>query len=291
MNIILKKTIIVFCIAAVFFANNACARDSCYNCNIDSLALTLKSAKTDAEKIKLLPLLIDLRIRLINPGLLTDSSIKNYIRSLIELSKSQKIKNIDAYKSMLDAFIFFEKKDYLDGQNFLKKSIALFDLDHKKIPYLLWFTRFSYNLAGNQKDRLKYYSDKLKYYLTNGTIENVAPCYHAIGGYYLYKADYNLAISNYLKAAAIYKNYDNQNYRNDLAVVAGIYVDWGNYQKASEYVNKVIPISKIAKDSSILKNIYISLSSMNRSLGNYAEALHFPTPPCFTITINKKNLK
>ncbi|MDP4286261.1 MAG: ATP-binding protein [Bacteroidota bacterium] len=275
MNIILKKTIIVFCIAAVFFANNACAQDSCYNCNIDSLVLTLKSAKTDAEKIKLLPQLIDLRIRLINPVLLTDSSIKNYIGSLIELSKSQKIKNIDAYKSILDGFNFFDKLDYTNGQNALKKAITLFDISHKKIPHLLMFTRLSYNFVGNQDSRLKYYTDKLKYYLINGPVENTAPCYHAIAGYYDYKADYNLAISNYLKAGSIYKNFDEQEYLNDLDVVAQVYSDWGNYKKAAEYFNKALPLNKIAKDSFNLIFLYESLSVMNRNLLQFNDALHY----------------
>ena len=273
MNIILKKTIIVFCIAAVFFANNACAQDSCYNCNIDSLTAAMKMAKSNNEKIKLLTLLSDLKLASFSQQ--TDTETTGYIQSLIELSKSQKVKDIDAYKSLLEALYFFKKRDFLNAQNSFKISIALFDKSHKKIPAILAITRLTYNEAGDQEDRYKFYTDKLQYYLIDGPIENVASCYHAIGGYYLYKADYNLAISNYLKAAAIYKNYDNKYYRNDLAVVADTYLDWGNYQKASEYFNKVIPISKIAKDSFQLGAIYISLSRMNLSLGNYTEALLF----------------
>lgn len=259
MSKLFKKLLIVLCVTAVNFVPQTHAQDSCYNCNVDSLAQTLKAVKTDAEKVKLLKLLIDLNIGRINPNLLTDSSIKNYIGSLLELRRSEKIKDIDAYKSLLDAFNFFEKRDYLNGQNSLKKSIELFDLEHKKIPNLLWFSRFAYNLQGNQEDRYKFYSSKLKYYLINGPVENVAPCYHSLGGYYLYKADYNLAISNYLRAAVVYKNYDEANYRNDLGVVANAYAKWGNYRKALEYFNKIIPITKIARDTIQLSFIYTSL--------------------------------
>jgi two-component system, NtrC family, sensor kinase len=280
MNLCFKKAIIVFCLAFVFFVQDAFTQDSCYNCSIDSLTQTYQQSKADAEKIRLLTQLVDLRlihsnIHQVNENSLKDDSTANYIRSLIDLSKSQKVDNIDAYKNVLDAFIFFNNDDFLNGQNSLKKAIALFDINHKKITYLLFFTRLSYNFGGNQEDRFKYYSERLKYYLANGPVENVASCYHCLAGYYLYKADYNNAISNYLRAAAVYKNFDKGSYRNDLNVAGYTYADWGNYEKAEEYFNLLIPLNKIAKDSFSLPLLYINLSANKRSQGNYEEALRF----------------
>ena len=288
-----KKAVIIFSVSAVFFLQHAFAQDSCYNCNIDSLTQVYQKTKADTEKIKLLTLLIDLRmfhihIHLVNENSLSDDSSANYIRELIDLGRTQKVNDIEAYKSILDGFNFFDKLDYTNGQNALKKAITLFDISHKKIFRLLSFTRLSYNFVGNQDSRLKYYTDKLKYYLINGPVENTAPCYHAIAGYYNYKADYNLAISNYLKAGSIYKNFDERNYLNDLGVVAQVYSDWGNYKKADEYFNKALPLNKIAKDSFNLIILYESLSGMNRNLLQFNDALHYADT---SLLVNNNQIK
>src|SRR5665213_2872207 len=287
-----KKAVIIFSVSAVFFLQHAFAQDSCYNCNIDSLTQVYQKTKAGPEKIKLLTLLIDLKMFRIHihqvENSLSDDSSANYIRELIDLSRTQKVKDIEAYKSILDGFNFFDKLDYTNGQNALKKAITLFDISHKKIFRLLSFTRLSYNFVGNQDSRLKYYTDKLKYYLINGPVENTAPCYHAIAGYYIYKADYNLAISNYLKAGSIYKNFDERNYLNDLGVVAQVYSDWGNYKKAAEYFNKALPLNKIAKDSFNLIILYESLSGMNRNLLQFNDALHYADT---SLLVNNNQIK
>jgi len=287
-----KKAVIIFSVSAVFFLQHAFAQDSCYNCNIDSLTQVYQKTKAGPEKIKLLTLLIDLKMFRIHihqvENSLSDDSSANYIRELIDLSRTQKVNDIEAYKSILDGFNFFDKLDYTNGQNALKKAITLFDISHKKIPLLLMFTRLSYNFVGNQDSRLKYYTDKLMYYLINGPVENTAPCYHAIAGYYNYKADYNLAISNYLKAGSIYKNFDERNYLNDLDVVAQVYSDWGNYKKAAEYFNKALPLNKIAKDSFNLIILYESLSGMNRNLLQFNDALHYADT---SLLVNNNQIK
>jgi len=280
MKVLIKNAMIGFCVVAVFISQNVHAQDSCYNCNIDSLTQLMENAKTDPERVRLLTMLIDLRllgsnIKHNNHVEMIDYFSIPYLTKLIELSKSEKVKNIEAYKSLFEASSFFAKKDYINAQNSMKKSIELFDQVHKKIPYLVLFTRISYNLAGNQEDRLKFYTEKLNYYLKTGPIENVAACYHALGGYYVYKADYNLAISNYLKAAAIFKNFDDKSYRNDLYVVGSFYAIWGNFQKSMEYIHQAIPLDIAAADSVNLCNIYVDLSEMHRRLNKYEEAIHY----------------
>ncbi len=278
MKIPFKLSIIVFCLIGVFFTQNAHAQDNCYKCSMDSLTQLMENAKTDPERVRLLTMLIDLRllgsnIQHNNHVEMIDYFSLPYLTRLIGLSKSEKVKNIEAYKSLLEAYGFFEKKDYLKAQNSMKKSIELFDQVHKKIPYLILFTRISYNLAGNQEDRLKFYTEKLNYYAKYGPIENVAACYHSLGGYYVYKADFNLAISNYLKAAAIFKNFDPKSYRNDLYVVGSHYAIWGNYQKAMEYFNLAIPLDIASKDTANLTNIFIDLSEMYRRQKKFEAAM------------------
>jgi signal transduction histidine kinase len=276
MNILFKKTRIVLFVTSVFFLQHVNAQDSCYNCNLDSLSAALKTVKSDHEKIKLLYLLIDFNISKLRVEInKTDILLLGYIQSLIELSKSQKIKDIDAYKSLSDAIHFLDKKDYMAEQNSFKKSIALFDNSHKKIPYLLVAARGAFNEAGNLEERYQYYTDKLKYYLINGPVENVAACYHALAGYYWIKANYNLAISDYIKAADIYKIYDNQLYRALLNVIGGMYTEWGNDAKALEYLNISEPLAKTAKDSISLPTNYIVLADISSRLTNYSKSLAF----------------
>ncbi len=270
-----KKSVILIFYLVVFFVQQAKAQDGCYNCHLDSLSRALNIAKTDPERIKLLTLLVDLRVSSVGSesGSRSDSLVLLDVQSLIELSNSQRVKDIDAYKRLSDGLHFLHKRNYIGAQNSFKQSISLFDKTHKKIPHLIASIRYIYNLAGNQDERLQFYSDKLFYYLTNGPVENSAPCYHGIGGYYLFKADYNRAISNYMKAAAIYKTFDTKAYQNDLAVIATTYSEWGNDEKALEYFNVVIPLMKKESDISTLSFIYITLSEINRRLNNFEKSI------------------
>ena len=283
MNTILKKVIVVCCILSLCYAQQTYSQDYCYNCNVDSLDQALLHAKTDSEKINLLTVLIDLKVFDVGSGesIKNDSIMRVYVQSLVNLSNSNKIRNIEAYKSLSDAFNFIQKKNYLAAQKSFENSVALFDKTHKKMPRLLAAIRYSYNAAGNQEDRLQFYTNKLHYYRINGPVENVAPCYHGIGGYYLYKADYNKAISNYLKAAALYMKYDNQSYLNDLGVIAMNYANWGNYEKASEYFNMAIPFTRIVRDRRTLNFLYISLSNINYSLKNFSKSLVYADSSLF----------
>ena len=248
------------------------AQDGCYNCNLDSLDAVLKMAKTDNEKITLLPLLAELRLA--NITLQTDTIARVYLQKLVELGKSNKVENLDAYKMTLEGLLYYEKKDFLNAQTDFKNAISLFDKTHKKITSLLTITRLTYNELSNQEDRYQYYTEKLHYYLTNGPLENVAPCYHSLAGYYLYKGDFNLAISNYLRAADIYKKLNRSRiYYNLLSVVANTYSAWGNYEKALEYFNISNPLAKSKKDSLVLSFIYNNQSSLERRMLNFERSL------------------
>jgi two-component system NtrC family sensor kinase len=131
----------------------------------------------------------------------------------------------------------------------IKESVDFFDRQKKVIAPLLTKIRTLYNILNKQEERLEYYQKKLDYYRLNGPVENTAACYHGIAGYYNYKADYNLAISNYLRAAVIFKPYWQYYYRNELAVVGVTYKRWGNDEKAGYYLNLVLPLLKEHHDS------------------------------------------
>jgi len=256
---------------------SAYAQDGCYNCHTDSLAAVLRDAKTDEERIQLLKTLVDLKIfdAGSSESIEREKQTREYLQELIELSSTHNIKDIEAYKALQKASHCLDMKDYKAALVLFTESVRLFDKTKKKIPRLIAAIRYTFNAAGEQEERLRFYSEKLQYYLINGPVENVAPCYHGIGGYYLYKADYNKAISNYLKGVAIFKQYDDLMLRNGISVVAKTYVQWGNYKKALEYFNIVLPLSREAKDYRTQHIIYNSLADINLALNNFAKAVQY----------------
>jgi signal transduction histidine kinase len=264
-----KKQLVILFFLTFFYAVPVYSQDSLYRYKFDSLAASLKTVKTDEEKAKVLTLLIDLSLSKFNYGL--NDTV--YIHKLMELSSFQKVDNIAAYKALWEGLEFFHKKDFLKAQNSFKKAIPLFDRTHKKIPGLLIILRETHNQIGNQEDRYQFYTQKLHQYSVNGPVENVAACYLALAGYYLYKADYNLAISNYLKAMDIFKNYSPGAYMNLLDVVASTYVEWGNYQKAMEYLNILFPLAKARRDTFLIIRRYVNLAKLYLAVPNYPKAL------------------
>ena len=270
----LKKYLILIICYLQFSVISVSAQDSCFNCNVDSLAGVLKQAKSDEEKIRLLELLG--MLRLYGAANLPGDTLANvYLQSLIDLSGSIEINSIDAYKSTLEGLRFYEGKNFLNAQDAFKHAVALFDKTHRKIPTLLTAIRITHNEIHNQEDRYKYFSEKLNYYLRYGPFENVAPCYFALGGYYLFKADYNLAISNYLRAVELYKTFSIRNYYNGLAAIANTYSDWGNYEKALDYLNIALPLAKLAKDSMMIAICFRDLSGLYRTTKDFLKSLKF----------------
>jgi two-component system, NtrC family, sensor kinase len=218
-----------------------------FNYDYDSLANQLPLQKTDEEKIKLLCLLV------------VDGSpefsreppdrLVNYLGQLIELNKKTPAIDIQPYVKMQESYVQWRNGDFDNALSNLKLAIDLFDGQKKVITPLLTEIRTLYNRMNNQEGRFEFYKKKLEYYLLNGPVENTAACYHGIAGYYNYKADYNLAISNYLRAATIFKNFWQYFYRNELGVVGVTYKRWGNDEKAEYYLNLALPLMEANRDS------------------------------------------
>ncbi|MHB1179410.1 MAG: tetratricopeptide repeat protein, partial [Daejeonella sp.] len=209
------------------------AQDNYLYNQYDSLAAQLKYKQTDQEKIEVLELMID-------AGLprFPDSSYTRLFKDidqLMKLNKGRELINIKAYTTLRDGYLLKQKGKLLPALNTLKTSITEFDHDKRIIPSLLWELRILYNYLGLQKDRYTFYNEKLKYYLLHGPWQNTAPCYNGLAGYYGFFTNYNLAISNYLKAADIYKRYSPMDYLFCLNQAGVMYQDWGNTEKATEY--------------------------------------------------------
>jgi two-component system, NtrC family, sensor kinase len=217
------------------------AQEGCYTCNRDSLKAELKIAESPEEKFKLLKWIVDF-----DP---TVDSANYFIDQLLELNKKNKEIDEAPYLLLKSANQSRQNNDNETALNMYHKVVDLFDVQHKKIPNLLLGFRNMYNLLNKQEERYIYYKKKLDYYLTIGPFENTASCYYGIGGYYSYTADFNQAISYYLRSADVFKKYHPFWYYNTLGVVGVYYADWGNYEKSLSYINYALPKLKATNRS------------------------------------------
>ncbi len=237
-----------FKIAALFIllkclAFTTIAQDNCYSCNRDSLITQLALAKSGAEKIRLLVLIIDFEPTL--------DTANYFIKQLIDLNKNYQLIDDAPYKKIQQANDFLRNMQYTQALDSYHNAVELFDKKKKKIASLLLGFRNMYNLLNKQEERYKYYKQKLDYYLVNGPFENTAACYHGVAGYFTFTGDYNQAISYYLKAADVFKKFYPFWYYNELGIIGVYYAEWGNLNKALEYLDFALPVLRTMPQSTI----------------------------------------
>ena len=176
------------------------------------------------------------------------------------------------YKEAID---LWEKGERLQSIALQKRAVNAYDKQHRVFGPNSIFPciRLHYNELNLPEERLAYYKEKLAYYQNYGPIENTADCYHAFGGYYLLKADYNLAISHYLKAASIFKTYNADGYANAHSVVGWTYYRWGNYDKSKYYLESGLALSKKTGNYSNVQLCYIFLGLIAKQDKQYSESM------------------
>ncbi len=255
----------------IFSIQSAFSQKVNFNFDYDSLAKQVPFKTTDVEKIQLLSLLVDMAPEFsIEP---TQRQI-THLDELIALNKKTGTHS-SAYELMRESLELWRSGDLENALSKCKKTVELFDKQKKIITPFLSQIRVLYNRLNRHDDRLQFYKRKLEYYLLNGPVENTAACYHGIAGSYVYKADYNLAISNYLKSAAVYKSFDTRNYNNEIGVAGVYYALWGNNEKADYYLKIAIPQHKAFKDSGNVSFCLIPLIILNTNQKKFNEALNY----------------
>jgi two-component system NtrC family sensor kinase len=243
----------------------------CIGCNIDSLYKQADKKKTDSEKVKALQQVIlssfyglDFR----------SASVRAALDRLIMLNK--KTNTIDAapYVAYSSALAFIKENKSEESLAQLKIAINEFDKEKRVIVGPLFLARILFNSLNRQEERYNFYEEKLNYYLVNGPIENTAPCYHGLGGYYIYKGNYDLAISNYLKGAEVFKRFSPAGYINATMVIGVEYANWGNFDKAAHYIKMALPWIHDKKNGSIAYAL-IALSNISLKQKDYQKAINY----------------
>jgi len=260
---------LIFLLFFYLLAGHCLAQNDFVHFTMDSLQKQLSAKKNAKDSLFVLQQLVD--VTPIRQGEVVFHTDR--VPKLLELNNRLKLIDPVPYQLISDGNKYWNNKQYREALKSLQAAIDLFDKQHKQIVPLLMNMRILYNLVGNQEERLQYYNKKLEYYLVNGPATNAAPCYHGVAGYYLIKGAYNLAITNYLKGAELFRLYNPHYYANSISVVGNTYAVWGNIEKANQYTKYIIPIARKLNDPNSLSAAYYSLSQIAYAKHNYAEAL------------------
>ena len=226
---------------------------------IDSLLAALSKEKNPTIRVQLLNQYVDNGlIGTLKVSVATGNKIGlSFLKELVALKRQLNHPDYGAYQKQLQ---FREINDpsskNIERFQLIKQAIELFDQFNNSIPALLSTLRLYYYSLNIQEERYQYYEQKLKLYTTRNNRPNMAACYHALGGYYNIKAAYNRAISNYLKAADIYKEYNTGTFCNSLSVAADEYANWGNPTRGELLVDSTISIGFRLSNLAILKNSF-----------------------------------
>jgi signal transduction histidine kinase len=300
MKPLIKKILLITCF--LFGASNKAthAQDSRYEDDYDSLARQLNKPQTDTERIKLLAWLVDLAPE---SGRFTPTEqTVDYLGELVRYNKQVSFMDNAPYEVLLEGYVAWRKGALQEALVHLKEAVKLFDEQKKAMVRLLSQIRILYNQLNQPEERYKFYKEKLDYYSIKGPVENTGACYHGIAGYYTYIADYNLAISNYLKAASVFKNFSTRYYKmfynNELVSIGKYYSIWGNDEKARQFLETAMHRLKTnislnedlnGQDSLNLSNCLIILSNMAIRQQKYEGALRYAEESLMFCNENRPN--
>jgi len=260
---------LIFLLPFYLLAGRCLAQEDFARATMDSLQKQLATTRTAGDSLLILQQLTD--VVPIRQG--ETISYTDWVPKLLQLNNRFKLINPSPYQLIEDGNKYWTNKQYPEALKSLQAAIGIFDKQHKQIVPLLMNMRILYNLVGNQEERLRYYNQKLEYYLVNGPSANAAPCYHAIAGYYLIEGAYNLALNNYLKGADIFREYNPHYYANAISIVGSTYAEWGNIEKGTHYLKYLIPVAKKLDDKYMLSSAYYALSQIAYRKHDYAGAL------------------
>ncbi len=269
---ILPVILMVACDTGIHQEKTPSAINPCIDCPADSISMIWANAHTAADTLYALMAEID------NFGGAPrnlDHKIQQ-LDKLILLNKKLKLIDIHPYENYREGMVFWIQNDQRKSIEKIKEAIDAFDRQKKIMGdfSILNGLRLYYSTAGLKEARVAYFREKLNYYELNGPVENTATCYHAIAGSYTFDADYNNAISNYLKAAEIYKTYSPGGYSNEINAIGRYYYLWGNYDRAFHYLELGIRLCVNLGRWMNVAESKIALSIIQKEQKEYAAALN-----------------
>jgi len=138
--------------------------------------------------------------------------------------------------------------------------------------------RVLYNQVGKQEEKLAFYTQKAEYYKLHGPRENLAGCYHGIAGYYHHYGNHEKAIQYYMRAWEVCKTFDPAGCANEQQVIGAEYMEWGNLEKAEEYLKSALSDELRLNNGNNafycyhkLGDIYFKKQNFRQALANYLQ--------------------
>ncbi|AYA36014.1 hypothetical protein D3Y59_02450 [Hymenobacter oligotrophus] len=245
-----------------------------WTANYDSLHNTLPQLKTDSARIRAMVHLLDLLE-------ITEATGREKLLPLVDelLTLNARTQLIDEtpYRLLRRGVGLWQKGGH-DQQalEVLKQAVAEFDRLEHPVPRLLIDLAPLYNRLHQSQERFAYFRDKLAYYRLHNSLENTAACYLVISGYYRHMGAYNQAISYALRAADLFKQFDPKYYVNELMVAGSLYADWGNPQKALQYLGQAMALEDQYGVEGLQRFYTVqSLSKVYLQEGEYDNALRY----------------
>ena len=156
----------------------------------------------------------------------------------------------------------------------LKAAVAGFDQAERPIPWLLLDLVIVYNRLNRMAARRQYYEAKLTHYRLRGAVENVAACYISQGGYYRRMGDYNRTLNNLLRGADLTRTFSRNLYANELIVSGDVYADWGNRERAVQYLHQAQALPEFKRLQGLSRVFtFLALSRLYAEEGRGPDAL------------------
>ncbi|WP_261990410.1 ATP-binding protein [Hymenobacter sp. BT188] len=220
------------------------ARHRYWEADADSLRQVLSGHRSDTARLRTL-------LHLIDCSLYASELAGTDLAAVVALTKHLRRPEHRAYRLLL-AGTQVEAAAALDS---LQAAVTAFDQLSRPAPWLLARLREVFSALNREDARLAYYQAKCAQYLRSGDTISLAVCYHALGGSYTYRGDYNQATSQYLRAAELGRSVSPNFYHGLLVSVAGSYAKWGNYAKALHYLR----LSTRTRNSRTNRGTYLRL--------------------------------
>jgi two-component system NtrC family sensor kinase len=216
--------------------NLATARYRYWEADPDSLRQVLAGQRADSARLQTLMHLAD-----VSPlvGLEADPTAEETTEAAALSVRLQRPEQ-RAYRLLASGNRLLTAKDLASALDTLEAAVGAFDRLGRPIPLLLSAMRVLFNDLNRPVARERYYQAKLAYYEQHGATENLAPCHQVLGGYYMYRGDYNQALSHYLQDVALYRSFHRAYSYRQLLPVSSLYAEWGNPAKALQYIQQAV---------------------------------------------------
>ncbi len=201
-----------------------------WDADYDSLSATLSGPQSDTTRLRTIVHLLDLRP--------TNAQALPLLDQLLTLNRRVRVLDAAPYRRLRAGLVLWPlPASAATALDSMQAAVAEFDRAGRPVPWLLIDLVTLFNRLNAPEERKQYYESKLAFYRLRGDEENVAACYLSQAGYYRRMGDYHRAINNSLHAADMMQLFSRKLYLNELLVTGAIYADWGNANKAVQYLS------------------------------------------------------